>query len=156
MTSRSDLWERSRQLFYDQQILGIGFGVTPGEESLTDGLDTRQERIELGSSLWALLLQTGLCGFLPVMLGLVDLMFRSIRFTLAVRDHYFTTTTASVLGLFVYSFFEGWMVSPGGVLLFAMMLQCFVLDAITCRFQPPTRAAVPVRRIAATPEPTLY
>ncbi len=165
MTSRVALWGQSRDRFLEHPVLGLGFGVTTAYESLTAGhIEIRTARIEQGSSFWALLSQTGLCGFLPVVLGLLDVLFRALRFALAVRDPYFTAITASVVGLTIHSFFEGWAVSPGSGLLWVMLLQCFVLDAITSRFRPPaptprlraTASRGRQRPIAATPEPTLY
>jgi len=164
MTSRLVLWEQSRDQFFEHPLLGLGFGVTTAQETLTAGhVEIRTARIEQGSSFWAVLSQTGLCGFLPVMFGLLDVLYRSIRFALAVRDPYFTAIVASVFGLTVHSLFEGWAVSPGSGLLSVMLLQCFVLDAITSRFRPPaptphpppTRAHSRQRPIAATPQPTL-
>ena len=165
MMSRVALWEQSRQRFFEHPLLGLGFGVTTSSETLTAGhVEIRTARIEQGSSFWALLSQTGLCGFVPVLFGLLDVVYRAIRFALAVRDPYFTAIAASVVGLATHSLFEGWAVSPGSGLLWVMLLQCFVLDAITSRFRPPAPTPVHLdagrlrqqRPIAATPEPTLY
>jgi hypothetical protein len=59
--------------------------------------------------------------------------------------------TASVWAGITNSLFEGWMTSVGSGLLWLLLTQCYLLDAVMSRLRPPRPAAVPLPWVTRSP-----
>ena len=150
--SRMGLWLASTQDFMDNPFMGIGYGITDSrEEHWQVEATTRGVKEERGSSPLAVLSQVGLLGCIPYLAAIFLVAVRSIFFARRVQDPWLTAMTASVWAGITNSFFEGWMTSVGSGLLWLLLTQCYLLDAVMSRLRPPRRAAVPLSRIARRP-----
>lgn len=135
--SRSELWRTAREDFQERPLLGRGYGVTTTREA--DFSSVRNYlliKVEQGSSFWALLTQVGILGFLPLALGLLDLLIRAAKFAARVKDPYLTAILAAAAGLIADSIFEAWIVAPGSGLLWVLLTFCATLDAVLSRMKP--------------------
>lgn len=142
--SRLGLWEASTRDFMDNPFMGIGYGITDSREAHWQvEVATRGVKEERGSSPLAVLSQVGLLGGVPYLTAILLVAVRSIFFARRVQDPWLTAMTASVWAGITNSFFEGWMTSVGSGLLWLLLTQCYLLDAVMSRLRPPRRAAVP-------------
>jgi hypothetical protein len=129
--------------------MGIGYGITDSrEEGWKVDVATRGVKEERGSSPLAVLSQVGLLGGVPYLAAILLIAVRSVLFARRVHDPWLTAMTASVWAGITNSLFEGWMTSVGSGLLWLLLTQCYVLDAVLSRFRPPRRVAVPVPGLA--------
>lgn len=147
--SRLGLWMASAQDFMDNPFMGIGYGITDRqEERWKVDVATRGVKEERGSSPLAVLSQVGLLGGVPYLAAVLLVGIRSVFFARRVHDPWLTAMTASVWAGITNSLFEGWMTSVGSGLLWLLLTQCYLLDAVMVRLRPPRPAAVPLPWVA--------
>jgi hypothetical protein len=138
--------------FLDNPLMGIGYGITNSREASWQVENaTRPFKEERGSSPLAVLSQVGLLGGLPFLGAILLVAVRSVLFARRVHDPWLTAMAASVWAGIANSLFEGWMPSVGSGLLWLLLTQCFVLDAVLSRFRPPRPAAVPLPWLTRRP-----
>ena len=134
--SRAELWRNARETFEERPLLGRGYGITTAREAeFSTVRNYFLIKVELGSSFWALLTQVGILGFLPLALGLLDLLIRSAKFAARVKDPHLTAILAVVAGLLANSIFEAWIVAPGSGLLWVLLTFCALIDAVLSRMK---------------------
>lgn len=141
LAARSDQWELGYQNFRERPLLGIGFGVTAAAEEQWDLESFRYLKVEQGSSLSALLGQIGLVGSVPIYLGIIWLLLRSLHYARRVRDPWLSGVVAAGFVGFVNSFFEGWLAAPASGLYWFVVFQLFFLDAVMTSLKPPGRSS---------------
>lgn len=137
LQSRETPWRLTRQQFERHPWLGLGFGVsTEAQANWSLGLETGANILETGSSFWGTLSQVGILGTAALGLAILTLLWRGFRFAWLVRDPWFTAIYTSVAALTVNAVFEGWLLAPGNFASTYYWLQCFLLNAVMCRFRP--------------------
>ena len=141
LTARTEQWKLGIEAFQENPILGVGFGITSSREEAwsLDSFETL--RVEQGSSLFAILGQTGLMGVVPFYAAVLISLIGSTRFARAVKDPWLTGVVSSCWTAFVNSFFEGWMAAPSSGLFWFLMFQFFFLNALRQKLRVPRRAA---------------
>jgi O-antigen ligase len=150
--SRLGLWVASTRDFMENPLMGIGYGITDSkEERWQVDTATRGVKEERGSSPLAVLSQVGLLGGVPYLAAVLLVAIRSVLFARQVHDPWLTAMTASVWAGITNSLFEGWMTSVGSGLLWLLLTQCYLLDAVMSRLRPPRRAAVPLPWVTRHP-----
>jgi O-antigen ligase len=140
MAARTEQWRRGIEAFQQSPLLGAGFGVTSLREEAWSLESFETLRAEQGSSLFAILGQTGLLGAVPFYAAILIVLIGSTRFARAVKDPWLTGIVSSCWVAFFNSFFEGWMAAPSSGLFWFMIFQLFFLDAVTKQFRMPRRA----------------
>jgi O-antigen ligase len=139
LAARADEWQRGYQSFREKPLLGVGFGVTAVAEEHWDLESFRYLKVEQGSSLSALLGQVGLLGSVPIYLGIIWLLLRSLQYARRVRDPWLSGVVAVGFVGFVNSFFEGWLAAPASGLYWLVVFQFFFLDAVMSNLKPAGR-----------------
>jgi hypothetical protein len=134
--SRRGPWRTAISNLRQSPWLGLGFRVTSRAESAWT-LDVRSGRsAESGSSVLGSLTQVGMLGASPLFLAIILLLIQGGRFAWKVKDPWFTGVYGSTLALAVNAVFEGWLISPGNFIGTYFWVQCFLLNALMCRFRP--------------------
>lgn len=134
--SRAQPWQVAAQNIQENPWLGLGFGVTSGQEAAWSADVSSNHAKEVGSSFWAALVSIGILGAAPLFLAILVLLVRGGRFAWKVRDPWLTGLYGSVLALAANAVFEGWLLAPGNFISLYFWAQCFFLDALIARFQP--------------------
>ena len=159
LQARAGQWRRGIEAFQRSPLLGEGFGITSRREE-SWALDSFEGlKKEQGSSLFAILGQTGLLGTIPLYAAILILLFSATRFARAVKDPWLSGVVSSSWAAFLNSFFEGWLAAPSSGLFWFFIFQLFFLSAIITHLRAPQRAgfrplpvfagAAPVPRSAA-------
>ncbi len=142
--SREEPWKISRSSFQQNPWMGLGFGVTSVSEAKAEfSVRSGAGSIETGSSFWGTLVQVGILGATPLFLAAILLLASAGRYTLRVKDPWFTGMYGSTLVLAVSSLFNGWLIAPGSAGCAYFWTQCYFLNAMMCRFRPAPAKQLP-------------
>lgn len=137
LQSRALPWNTAKANFSESPWLGLGFGVTSKAESgWSMDIQSGPHALETGSSFWGILVQVGILGAAPLFLAILMLLIDAGRFAWRLKDPWFTSIYGSTLALAVNSLFEGWLIAPGSFQAAYFWVQCFLLNALICRFRP--------------------
>lgn len=140
LQSRREPWKIVQKQFRAHPWFGMGFGVSSESQvAWKADVQTGGSIVETGSSVWSALTQVGLAGSSLLFLALAGLLLQGGRFAWQVRDPWFTAMYASVVGMTVNAFFEGWLLAPGNFGATYFWLQCFCLNAVMSHFRPRSR-----------------
>lgn len=145
LESREKPWKVMRQQFEQRPWFGQGFGVsTVAQANWSLAAETGSAAVETASSAWAALTQVGMVGSAGLFLAILGLLWQGLWFAWRVRDPWFTSVYISIAALTVNALFEGWLLAPGNYASVYFWIQCFLLNAVMCRYVPLRSQPVPL------------
>lgn len=117
MFSREQVWSKSLENAREGGLLGLGYGVTAGEQNFELSMTSVGYGREKGNSQMAIVEETGLVGF-GLYILFIAASFKSIFRALRLSTDADTRIMIGILGgawfgMLINSLFEAWWVAPG-------------------------------------------